>query len=247
MKKYSWSVLYKTIVLGAYISAVNFYNCPFEERIEACDSIAVYNCGFLISFTLITKLVQLINICILSIQQQERDAEPVQAAVADEAAVEPKTAKCSKKIVGKTGKLIGLVGAITVFKALYTGFNAQSIATKGLGIPADLIYVTREQYALSDNLKVISFLQIPIGFILMSFWRASKVLTHGKFYWKCASFKIVFVALLAHAIKGFKVENHKLLGKEHHHCKGVMVLVAIILAHIFFARRVGKQAACVEK
>jgi len=138
--------------------------------------------------------------------------------------------------------LIGLVGAITVFRAMYIGFNAQSIASKGLGIPGDLEYVTREQYALSDNLKVISFLQIPLGFILMSFWRASKVLTHGKFYWKCASVKFVFIALLAHAIKGFKVENNKLLGKDHHHCKGSMVLVAIILAHIFFARRVGKQA-----
>jgi len=39
MKSYKWTVLYKTIILGAYISAVNFYNCPFEITINACLAI----------------------------------------------------------------------------------------------------------------------------------------------------------------------------------------------------------------
>jgi len=39
IKKYSWNILFKTIILGVYLSAVNFYNCPFEERIEACDAL----------------------------------------------------------------------------------------------------------------------------------------------------------------------------------------------------------------
>jgi len=111
--------------------------------------------------------------------------------------------------------------------------------------------VTRDQFALSDNIKVISFLSLPIGAILMSFYRAARVLNGNcmrRCYWKFQCAKFVIIAILAHAIKGFKVENNSMLGKEHPHCcKGVMVLVFIILAHIFFARKVGKQAAAVKK
>jgi hypothetical protein len=62
-----------------------------------------------------------------------------------------------------------------------------------------------------------------------------------KCLWKFQIAKLVIVAIITHAIKGFKVENHKLIGKDHHHCKALMTLVAVILAHIFFARKVGKQ------
>lgn len=95
---------------------------------------------------MITKLAQLINVCILSIQQQERAAAPVPIASAEP--VEPKTSECSLKIAGISGKVIALVGAITVFKALYTGFNAQSIANKALNITEGAEFVTRDQYAL---------------------------------------------------------------------------------------------------
>lgn len=80
----------------------------------------------------------------MSIQQQERETEPVVQAVADEAVVEPKTCGLALKIAGYSGKLIAVVGAITILKALYTGFHAHSIATKALGLSADLEYVTRE-------------------------------------------------------------------------------------------------------
>jgi len=197
---------------------------------------------------LITKLAQLINVCILSIQQQERAVAPVPISAAEP--VEPKTSECSLKIAAYSGKVIAFVGAITVFKALYTGFHAQSIANKALNITEGAEFVTRDQFALSDNLKVISFLTLPIGFILMSFYMAAKRLNGNcmrKCYWKFQCAKFVIIAILVHAIKGFKVENNKMLEKEHSHCKFVMVLVFIMLAHIFFARKVGKQAAAVKK
>jgi len=68
-----------------------------------------------------------------------------------------------------------------------------------------------------------------------------------KCYWKFQCAKFVVVAILAHAVKGFKVENHKILGKDHVHGNCKMILVILVLAHIYFARKVGKQAACVKK
>jgi len=58
----------------------------------------------------------------LSIQQQERAAAPVPISAAEP--VEPKTSECSLNIAACSGKVIAFVGAITVFKALYTGFHA---------------------------------------------------------------------------------------------------------------------------
>jgi len=155
MKKYSWNILFKTLILGGYLSAVNFYNCPFELRIEACDAHEQYNFLFLIAFAIITRLFEAVNVCILSIQHQEREAAPV--AAADATAVEPNKCGAAKCIVKKSGKVIGVFGAIIVMHALYTGFHANAIATKALGISEDVEYVTRVQFAFSDNLKVISF------------------------------------------------------------------------------------------
>lgn len=238
MKKYSWNILFKTVILGGYLSCVNFYNCPFELRIESCDKLEAYNFVFLIAFAVITRLFEAVNVCILSIQHQEREAAPV--AAADATAVEPKKCGAARCIVKKSGKVIGFFGAIIVIHALYTGFHANSIATKALGISEDVEYVTRVQFAFSDNLKVISFFQIPIGFILMSFWRASRILTHGRWYWKCQCFKVIIMTALALTIRGFKSENHQLLGEGHHCNKFKMAVVTIVLGHIYFARRVAK-------
>lgn len=124
-------MVFKTIVLVAYISAVNFYNCPFEVSIDACNARAYYNFLFLLAFTVITRLFELVNCCILSIQSQEREADPVQATTEP---VEAKNSGCALKIASWSGRLISVVGAIIVVKALYKGFHAQTIANRALGI-----------------------------------------------------------------------------------------------------------------
>jgi len=45
---------------------------------------------------------------------------------------------------------------------------------------------------------------------------------------------------LALTIRGFKSENHQLLGEGHHCNKFKMAVVMIVAAHIYFARRVAK-------
>jgi len=62
------------------------------------------------------------------------------------------------KIASVSGKLISVVGVLTILQALYKGFHAQSLAEKALGITEASEFVRRDQFALADNIKVISFL-----------------------------------------------------------------------------------------
>jgi len=79
---------------------------------------------------------------------------------------------------------------------------------------------------------------------MVSFFRAKKVLNGKcmrKCYWKFQTAKLVVLVILCKISNGFKMENRDILDKKMHHCcKGKLVLVAIIVAHIFFARNVGK-------
>lgn len=66
-----------------------------------------------------------------------------------------------------------------------------------------------------------------------------------KCYWKMACVKVFVIAVLAHTTKAFKIENRSILEKgdhHHHHGKMRVFVILLILVHIYFARKVGKQA-----
>lgn len=156
MKKYSWTILLKTVLLIVYFFGVNFSNCPLTGH-EPCDAATTYNGLFLVMFGLITRMTEGICACTISIQEQERDANPVPISV-EEPQTNESTCNISLKIAVWTGRIVAVVGIICVLKGLYKGFNARSIAIRKLGISADADYVTRDQYAMTDNIRVISFL-----------------------------------------------------------------------------------------
>lgn len=137
MKYYGWSIVFKTIILVGYITAVNFYNCPFEEIIEACVRLEEYNFVHLMAFAIITRLFEMVNYCIMAIQKQELEAFPPltdDVSVQPVQQVEPKKFEWSLKIATVTSKIISVVGFVVLCKAFYKGFYASSISNKYLGI-----------------------------------------------------------------------------------------------------------------
>jgi len=71
MKKYIQVFGWKLGILAAYLFGVNFFICPDEGRTTICDTQQYSNFFFLGVFTTISRLVELICYCMLSISHQE--------------------------------------------------------------------------------------------------------------------------------------------------------------------------------
>jgi len=67
MKKYIWVVVWKSGLLAAYLFGVNFFICPSGGSYPVCSDQTMSNFLMLGAFTFVSRLVELICYCILSI------------------------------------------------------------------------------------------------------------------------------------------------------------------------------------
>jgi len=143
-----------------------------------------------------------------------------------------------------TGRAIAAVGALMAIKAVYNGFNAQAIAIETLGTTTSE-FVTRKQFAFTDNLRVISFLRFFMALIFISFikapcalrWKCAK-----KCVWKIQTAKLIAIMVISHVMKDFKVENQKMGANMIGTHKLIRLTVfGAILGHIYLCYKVGKK------